>query len=43
MSIKLITLGTFALNASLALGLYIVLSYGPECGMVDTLLGFCGN
>jgi hypothetical protein len=43
MKVSLVNLTSTALTFALVVGIYIASAYGPECGMIDTLLGFCGS
>jgi hypothetical protein len=43
MKVSLTDLTSSALTLALIAGIYIASAYGPECGVIDTLLGFCGR
>lgn len=43
MKVSLVNLVSSAMTFALVVGIYVASAYGPECGMIDTLLGFCGN
>lgn len=43
MKVSLVNLTSTTMTFALVVGIYIASAYGPECGMIDTLLGLCGN